>query len=184
MRNSISLPLSVIHRTEPEITNKLHHFFYSVMVHFLILINLLLVYCGFALAQTCIVSSNSWTVIHGERSSVYVEVTAKSANGLVSAYGMDFSGHDWDNVWEIRSKAEVDCERFTEGTEGHLKQARRVTHFLASLNPFAFIRRRSDFVVSVANIGGHRSSECCFAGAVDVASWPTKVSLGVESGGQ
>jgi hypothetical protein len=106
--DSISLPLSVIHRTEPEMTDKLRDFFYSLMVHFLILINLLLACCGFALAQTCIVSSNSRTVIHGERSSVYVEVIAKRANGLVSAYGMDFSGHDWDKPWEIRSKAEME----------------------------------------------------------------------------
>jgi len=146
--------------------NKLRHFFCSVMVHFLILINLLFVYCGFALAQTCIVSSTSRIVIHGERRSLYIEVTAKNANSLVSAYGMDFSGHDWDKVWEMRSKAEADCARFTEGTEAHLKQARRLTHFLGSLNPFAFITRRSDFVVWIANTGGHRSSECCFAGVL------------------
>jgi hypothetical protein len=90
MPNSISLRLDVVHRPEPEMRNKPRHLLYSVMAHFLILINLLFVYCGFALAQTCIVSSNSWAVIHGERSSVYVEVTAKSANGLVSAYGTDF----------------------------------------------------------------------------------------------
>jgi hypothetical protein len=121
--------------------NKLRHFFYSVMVHFLILLNLLLVYCGFALAQTCIVSSNSRTVIHGERSSVYVEVTAKSPNELVSAYGIDFSRHDWDKVWELRSKAEADCERFTEQTEPHSRQSRRLSHFLACLNLFHLYRQ-------------------------------------------
>ena len=136
MRNSISIPFSAIHR--PKIMNKLRHLFYSVMVHFLILINLLFVYCGFALAQTCIVSSNARMVIHGERSSVYVEVTAKSPNELVSAYGIDFSRHDWDKVWELRSKAEADCVRFTKQTEIHSKQSRKRSHFLASLNLFRF----------------------------------------------
>jgi hypothetical protein len=116
--------------------NKLRHLLYSVLVQFLILINLLFVYCGFA--QTCIVSSNSWAVIHGERSSVYVEVTAKSANGLVSAYGTNFSGHDWDKLWELRSKAEADCVRFTKQTETHSRQSRKRSHFLASLNLFRF----------------------------------------------
>lgn len=115
---------------------ELRNFLHSVMVHLLIAINMLFVYCGFALAQSCTVSSKSQNVVLGEHSVVFVEVTATSGDNLISAYGMDFSRHDWERLWELRAKAEADCERFIARMDLHPKGGRKLNRFLDSLDLF------------------------------------------------
>lgn len=118
--------------------NKFRHFSQSVIVRVTTLVSLLFVCCGLGLAQTCIVSSHTQTVSNGGHESVYVDVTARSNSGAESAYHVDFSDHDWDKLWEARSKAETDCARFTAemADEAHSRQGKRLMHLLSALNVF------------------------------------------------
>jgi hypothetical protein len=120
--------------------NKFWHFPHSVIVRVTMLVGLLLVCCGLGLAQTCIVSSHTQTVPNGSHESVYVDVTARSDSGAESVYRVDFSDYDWNKLWEARSKAEMDCARFTVqmADEGHSRQGKRLIHLLSALNVFHF----------------------------------------------
>ena len=100
---------------------------------------ILLSYCGLASAQACIVASRTQTVNGADGRKLYVEVIAETADRVVASYWMDFSEYDWDHLWKLRSKAELDCERFTD--EAHSK--RKHVHFLARLDHFHLHRDAS-----------------------------------------
>lgn len=118
--------------------NKFQRFRHSAIARITTLFVLLFACCGFGFAQTCIVSSHTQTILNGVRESVYVDVTARSDSGAESVYRVDFSDHDWDKLWEARSKAEIDCARFTAemADEAHSRQGKRLMHLLSALNVF------------------------------------------------
>ena len=61
--------------------NKLHHFLYSVMVRFLILMNILIVLLRICFRADVDRFVECQTVTQGERRIIYVEVTAKAKSG-------------------------------------------------------------------------------------------------------
>ena len=118
--------------------NNFQRFHHSAIIRVTMLFVLLFACCGFGFAQTCIVSSHTQTIPNGGRESVYVDVTARSDSGAESVYRVDFSDHDWNKLWQARSKAEMDCARFTEqmAEEVHSKQGKKLLHLLSALNVF------------------------------------------------